>query len=250
MDLDKLKLLLVEDDIDLATAVIDYFELEKIQCDHAANGLSGFNLIKSNDYDVVILDLNMPKMNGLEVCEKLRRQGIDVPILMLTAKDTLDDKLKGFSKGADDYLVKPFAMEELIVRAQVLSRRRSGQVKKITVCGLELDTKQQRVTRNSVPLKLSPTNFKILETLILASPNPISRDKLIQSVWGDQQPDSNSLKVHMFNLRKAVENNSTSNVVNITNDMTNNSIEMINKPINKKLIHTLVGYGFVLKNEP
>ena len=231
MDLDKLQLLLVEDDIDLATAVIDYFELEKIKCDHAANGLSGFNLIKSNNYDVVILDLNMPKMNGLEVCETLRSQGIDVPILMLTAKDTLDDKLQGFSKGADDYLVKPFAMEELIARVQVLSRRRSGETKKVSACGLELDSQQQVITRGSEPLKLSPTNFKILETLILASPNPVSRDKLIRSVWGDQQPDSNSLKVHMFNLRKVVDGHSDNTC----------------KPSNQKLIHTLVGHGFVLK---
>ena len=234
MDLNKLQLLLVEDDIDLATAVIDYFELEKIQCDHAANGLSGFNLIKSNNYDVVILDLNMPKMNGLEVCEKLRAQGIDVPILMLTAKDTLDDKLQGFSKGADDYLVKPFAMEELIARVQVLSRRRSGQMEKLNVCGLELDNRQQVITRDSVPLKLSPISYKILETLMLASPNPVSRDKLIQSVWGDQQPDSNSLKVHMFNLRKSVDGKTG-------NDNTNTN--------KTKLIHTLVGHGFVLKSE-
>ncbi|MEL0659578.1 response regulator transcription factor [Psychromonas arctica] len=231
MDLDKLQLLLVEDDIDLATAVIDYFELEKIKCDHAANGLSGFNLIKSNNYDVVILDLNMPKMNGLEVCETLRSQGIAVPILMLTAKDTLDDKLQGFSKGADDYLVKPFAMEELIARVQVLSRRRSGETKKVSACGLELDCEQQMITRDSIPLKLSPTSFKILETLILASPNPVSRDKLIRSVWGDQQPDSNSLKVHMFNLRKVVDGNSDNTY----------------KPSNQKLVHTLIGHGFVLK---
>jgi DNA-binding response OmpR family regulator len=227
MDLDKLQLLLVEDDIDLATAVIDYFDLEKIQCDHAANGLSGFNLIKTNHYDVVILDLNLPKMNGLEVCEKLRAQGIDTPILMLTAKDTLDDKLQGFAKGTDDYLVKPFAMEELIVRVKVLSQRRSGQVKKVTVCGLTLDAQQQLILRNDLPLKLSPISFKILETLMLASPDSVSREKLLQNVWGDQQPDSNSLKVHMFNLRKAVEG----------------------LPAEKKLIHTLVGYGFVLKDE-
>lgn len=236
MDSDKLQLLLVEDDIDLATAVIDYFELENIQCDHATNGLSGFNLITTNNYDVVILDLNMPKMNGLEVCEKLRSQGIDVPILMLTAKDTLDDKLQGFSKGADDYLVKPFAMEELIVRVQVLSRRRSGQVKILNVCGLELNAKQQTASRGGIPLKLSPISFKILETLMLASPNPVSREKLVQSVWGDHQPDSNSLKVHMYNLRKSVDGKSD-------NDNTNTNT---NKT---KLIHTLVGHGFVLKSE-
>jgi len=181
MDKDKLQLLLVEDDIDLATAVIDYFELENIQCDHAANGVSGFNLIISNHYDAVILDLNLPKMDGLSVANNLRADGFDIPILMLTAKDTLDDKLQGFAQGADDYLVKPFAMEELIVRVQVLAKRRSGQVKKLSVLGLTLDMKQQQVCYNQKALKLSPTGFKILEALMLASPQPVSRDKLIIS---------------------------------------------------------------------
>jgi DNA-binding response OmpR family regulator len=235
MDLDKLQLLLVEDDIDLATAVIDYFELENIHCEHAANGLSGFNLIKSNHYDVIILDLNMPKMNGLEVSEKLRDLGIDVPIIMLTAKDTLDDKLIGFSKGADDYLVKPFAMEELIVRVQVLSRRRSGQMTKLSACDLTLDSKQKSIERGSKTLKLSPISYKILETLMRAYPNPVSRENLIQSVWGDEQPDSNSLKVHMFNLRKAIDDAGSNDVDNIKNK--------------SQLIHTIVGHGFVLKDE-
>ncbi|WP_117232546.1 response regulator transcription factor [Vibrio maerlii] len=223
---ENLQLLLVEDDIDLATAIIDYLELEDIQCDHAANGLSGYNLIESNQYDVVVLDLNLPKMNGLEVCEKIRSQGIDVPILMLTARDTLDDKLTGFSKGADDYLVKPFAMEELIVRAQVLSKRRSGQVSKLKVEDLELDLQEKSATRNGQVIKLSPIGIKLLECLLRESPNIVSRDKLMQSVWGDEQPDSNSLKVHMFNLRKAVDGKAED-----------------------KLIHTITGHGFALKRE-
>lgn len=223
---DNLQLLLVEDDLDLAIAIIDYFELEDIQCDHAANGLSGYNLIESNHYDVVVLDLNLPKMNGLEVCEKIRSQGIDVPILMLTARDTLDDKLTGFSTGADDYLVKPFAMEELIIRTQVLSKRRSGQASKLKVEDLELDLQEKLATRNGLPVKLSPIGIKLLECLLRESPNPVSRDKLMQSVWGDEQPDSNSLKVHMFNLRKAVDGCS-----------------------DDKLIHTITGHGFALKRE-
>lgn len=223
---ENIQLLLVEDDIDLATAIIDYLELEDIQCDHAANGLSGYNLIETNSYDVVVLDLNLPKMNGLEVCEKIRSQGIDVPILMLTARDTLDDKLTGFSKGADDYLVKPFAMEELIVRAQVLSKRRSGQVSKLKIEDLELDLQEKIATRDGQSIKLSPIGIKLLECLLRESPNPVSRDKLMQSVWGDEQPDSNSLKVHMFNLRKAVDGNS-----------------------DDKLIHTITGHGFALKRE-
>ncbi len=125
-----LNLLLVEDDLDLATAVVDYLELESIQCDHAVNGVVGLNLIKRNTYQAIILDLNLPRMDGLAVCQHMRDLGDDTPVLMLTARDSLDDKLIGFESGADDYLVKPFAMEELIARVKVLSRRRSGQIKK------------------------------------------------------------------------------------------------------------------------
>ena len=223
---ENLIIMLVEDDIDLASAIVDYLALEGIECDYAPNGLSGFNQIQRNRYDAVILDLNLPKMNGLEVSTQLRAQGIDVPILMLTAKDTLHDKLAGFSAGADDYLVKPFAMEELIVRVQVLSKRRSGQVNKLIVGDLELDLEQKKAQRQSEPLKLSPTELKILEVLMRASPQPVSREKLMQAVWGDEQPDSNSLKVHLFNLRKAVDGTTRS-----------------------KLIHTLAGHGFALRCE-
>jgi len=224
--MDNLQLLLVEDDLDLAKAIVDYLALEDIQCDYAANGLSGLRFAEQGRYDAVILDLNLPKMNGLEVCSRLREQGMDVPVLMLTAKDTLDDKLAGFSKGADDYLVKPFAMEELIIRAQVLSRRRSGQVNKLCVFDLEVDLQTQTATRANTPLKLSPIGFKLLETLMRASPNTVSREKLMQSVWGDEQPDSNSLKVHIFNLRKVVDNS-----------------------FETKLVQTVAGRGFALKKE-
>lgn len=226
MNTGKLQLLLIEDDLDLAKAIIDYLELEEIQCDHAANGIAGFTLITQNPYDAVILDLNLPKMNGLEVCEKIRSLGIDVSILMLTARDTLDDKLMGFSKGADDYLVKPFAMEELIVRAQTLSRRKSGQVTCLKVEGIELNLQAQTVMREGVELKLTPIAIKILKVLMQESPNTISREKLMRSIWGDEQPDSNSLKVHMYNLRKVIDSKEES-----------------------KLIHTITGRGFAFKRE-
>ncbi|WP_372881211.1 response regulator transcription factor [Psychromonas sp.] len=219
-----LNLLLVEDDIDLATAVIDYLELEEIQCDHAANGLVGLNLIEKNSYHAIVLDLNLPKMSGLTVCETMRNKGIDTPVLMLTAMDTLQDKITGFDKGADDYLVKPFAMQELIVRVQALARRRSGQVNRLSLLDLELDLQKKQAYRNKRPLKLSPMALKILEVLMRESPNPVSRETLIQSVWGDEQPDSNSLKVHIYNLRKQVDGG----------DVTT-------------LLQTISGYGFALK---
>lgn len=219
-----LNLLLVEDDIDLATAVIDYLELEDIQCDYAANGVTGLNLINKNNYQAIILDLNLPQMSGLVVCEKMRNNGIDIPVLMLTAMDSLQDKLTGFSKGADDYLIKPFAMEELIVRLRALSRRRSGQVTLLKAAGIELDLDKKQASLNQRILKLSPISFKILEVLLRESPRAVSRDKIIQYIWGDDKPESNSLKVHVFNLRKQLD---------LAGD--------------KDLLHTVSGFGFSIE---
>lgn len=218
-----LDLLLVEDDLDLATSVIDYYELEDIQCDHAINGLVALNLIEQHPYQVIILDINLPQMNGLAVCKSMRDKGIDTPVIMLTAMDTLDDKLSGFAQGADDYLVKPFAMEELIVRVQALSKRRSGQVTKLTVGTLELDISKKMAYNKGKELKLSPIELKILEMLLRKSPKAVSRNEIIMSIWGDEQPKSNSLKVHLFNLRKQIA---------ITGDTSP--------------LRTITGYGFAI----
>lgn len=131
-------LLLVEDDVDLASTIIDYLALEKIYCDHASNGMLAMELLQQHQFDVVILDINMPHMDGINVCKKMREFGLTTPVLMLTARDTLEDKLAGFNAGTDDYLVKPFAMLELIARIQVLAKRISGQVNKLSIHGLSL----------------------------------------------------------------------------------------------------------------
>ena len=127
-----INVLLVEDDKELAASVAEFLEFENIKCDHAYNGLSGFTLAKQNYYDVILLDLMLPKTDGFTVCERLRDDGDDTPILMLTAKDTLQDKEAGFNAGTDDYLIKPFAMKELALRIKALSKRRSSQQKKIS----------------------------------------------------------------------------------------------------------------------
>lgn len=207
-----IKVLLVEDDIDLATTIVDYLEIESIECDHASNGVMGLNLIQQNHYQMIMLDINMPKMDGLTLCNTLREQGLDIPILMLTARDSLDNKLQGFEAGTDDYLVKPFAMKELVARVQVLAKRRSGEVKRLVLGNLSLDLTQRSVLLTSEssategkPLKLSPIAFQLLETLVRASPETVSRQKIMQAVWGDEQPDSNSLKVHIHHLRKQLD---------------------------------------------
>ena len=216
-----LHVLLVEDDRDLAETVMQFLELEEVICDHAASGDVGRNLACRHHYDVILLDIMLPRMNGLAVCEALRGEGIDTPVLMLTARDTLDDKLAGFRAGTDDYLVKPFALEELIVRVRSLARRRSGQARRLQIADLELWPEEKRACRAGKQLQLSPTAWILLELLVRESPRVVSRERLARAVWGDEPPDSNSLKVHIHNLRRAVDHGAAGD-----------------------LIHTVPGHGF------
>ncbi len=219
-----IRVLLVEDDLDLAATLVDYLELEGISCDHAANGVAGLQFINQQYFDVMILDVNMPRMNGLSVCRKMREQGINTPILMLTARDTLDDKLAGFSAGSDDYLVKPFEMRELIARIHVLAQRRSGQTNKLSLCDVHADFSAKTLVRDQRTLQLSPTGWKIIEVLMRKSPEVVSKEQLLQAIWGDELPDSDSLKVHLFKLRQQVDTK-----------------------MEAKLIHTIAGQGFVFR---
>ncbi|KTF17329.1 MAG: response regulator transcription factor [Pseudoalteromonas sp.] len=200
-----INVLLVEDDIDLATTIVDYLDIEDIECDHASNGVLGLNLLQVNDYQMIILDVNMPKMDGLTMCKTLREQGKDIPVLMLTARDSLDNKLEGFAAGSDDYLVKPFAMKELVARVQVLAKRKSGEAKRLTLANLNLDLAKRSADVEGQTLKLSPIAFKLLETLVRHAPQPVTRSVIMQAIWGEEQPDSNSLKVHVHHLRKQLE---------------------------------------------
>lgn len=219
-----LHVLLVEDDYDLAASLVEYFELEHITCDHASNGVHGLELTTQNEYDVILLDIMMPRMDGLTLCNALRKEGIDTPVLMLTARDTLDDKIAGFNVGTDDYLVKPFALKEMLIRVRALAKRRSSQPRKYVVADLELDTDTVTAKRNGKTLVLTPTEWKLLLELARNSPNVVSRDQLMRTVWGDDAPESNTLKVHMHKLRQKVD-----------------------KPFPKALIKTLPRHGFVLR---
>ncbi|MDC5849931.1 response regulator transcription factor [Vibrio europaeus] len=218
--------LLIEDDKDLAEAISDYMELDGVEFDFAYNGLSGLNLALSNSYDIILTDLNMPKMDGIDVCQSLREKGVSTPILMLTARDTLDDKLTGFAAGSDDYLVKPFAMEELKVRVLALVRRAKGAVTSLSVGDLKVDLDQHQVSRAGQAIKLPPVCWKMLVCLIQNSPNVVSRSKLEEEVWGDELPNADSLKVHLFKLRQAID-----------------------APFENKLIHTLHGVGIAIREE-
>lgn len=200
-----LNVLLVEDDLDLAATVIDYLEYEKISCDHAANGILGLSLIEKHRYDVILLDINMPYMDGLTLCQTMREKGYETPVLMLTARDTLSDKIAGFNAGTDDYLVKPFEIEELLIRIIALSKRRSGQATLLSIGELELNIANKSALIKGAPVKLTPTTIKILEALMRASPEPVSKPALLQAIWGDDIPDSSSLRVHIHHLRKSLD---------------------------------------------
>lgn len=219
-----LNVLLVEDNLDLAATVIDYLDLEGINCDHATHGVAGLELLKQQCFDVLLLDLNLPRLGGLEVCTRLREEGSDLPILMLTARDRLEDKLAGFQVGTDDYLVKPFDLEEMVARVRVLASRRSGQARRLACGDLEMNLTEHQVMRAGQPVHLSPIAWKLLEVLLRTSPDVVSRAHLEARVWGDNVPDSNSLKVHLHRLRQAVD-----------------------APFDSPLIHTLPGHGIVLR---
>ena len=219
-----LNVLLIEDDMDLAQTVVDYLQLEQIRCDHASNGIAGLHLLQQQAYDVLLLDLNLPRLDGIRVCERIRAEGNHIPVLMLTARDQISDKVAGFNAGTDDYLIKPFELQELVLRIQALSKRRSGQVQLLSCADLNMNINERSVTRQGQSLKLSPIGWRLLETLLRASPTAVSRQQLEDTVWGDEIPDSNSLKVHLHHLRKAIDS-----------------------PFSNNLIHTVPGYGFVIK---
>jgi DNA-binding response OmpR family regulator len=218
-------ILLVEDHADLAATIGDELEERGYTMDYAADGASALGLAMTQHYDLILLDLMLPKLNGMEVCQRLREQRMSMPILMLTARDQLSDKLEGFETGADDYLVKPFDMDELVARIKALLRRSRGEVSdsEYHVGDLQFDTGSLEVIRSGQRLEISPTGLRILRILMRESPNVVTRETLEKELWGDLLPDSDTLRSHVYNLRRQID-----------------------RPFEEKLLHTLPGIGFKL----
>jgi DNA-binding response OmpR family regulator len=219
-----LMILLVEDHNDIAEMVTAYLEGRGFDVDYAADGVTGLHLAVTNTYDAIVLDLMLPGMDGLDVCHKLRTEARrDTPVIMLTARDTLDDKVTGLETGADDYLIKPFAIKELEARLRSLIRRSKGEVSRevLTVGDLSIDTATLKIQRGGKELNMTPIGLKILTVLMRASPAVVSRRELERQVWGDILPDSDTLRSHLYNLRKVVD-----------------------KPFSKQLLHTIQGSGY------
>ncbi len=201
-------ILIIEDNYDIADMVCEYLERCEYVMDHAADGVTGLHLAVSNDYDLIILDLMLPGMDGIELLEKLRNEAKrSIPVLILTARDTLDDKITGFDIGADDYLIKPFEIKELEARVRALIRRQRGTVspEKLQVSDLIYDLGTLQESREGKIIKLTPIALKILKILMQASPRVIRRRDIERQIWGDILPDSDTLRSHMYNLRKSID---------------------------------------------
>lgn len=202
-----LHILVVEDNATLARNLVDYLEQHGHHVDYARDGALAMQLALQNRYDVIVLDLMLPVVDGWEVCRRLREDSLHhVPVLMLTARDSLDDKLEGFAAGADDYLTKPFALEEVEVRCNVLSRRHLlNRDTRLTVADVVIDRKSQRVTRSGKPLELHPLGYRILVLLAESYPAVVTRSELMSRLWGDEPPDTDALRTHIYLLRQSLD---------------------------------------------
>ncbi|MCG8393046.1 MAG: response regulator transcription factor [Pseudomonadales bacterium] len=224
-----MSILLVEDHRQLAQTVLEYLEQQGATVDYAGNTRLARELVQEHHYDLMLLDVMLPGEDGYSFCRYLRKDlALDMPVIFMTARDQLEDKLQGFDRGGDDYIVKPFALPELAARASALVRRQRREVTANTlkVADLELDPGRQEVRRQGQLLKLSPTAFRILRILMRESPRVVSREQLEHELWGDLVPDSDALRSHLYNLRKAVD-----------------------KPFGQTLLNTLPGVGFSIQSQ-
>jgi len=224
------KILLIEDDERLSTVLGKGLEERGYQVQVASDGEMGLNLFENGDFDLIITDLILPKLNGIELCKKIREKDSMLPLLMLTALGTTDDKLEGFDAGADDYLVKPFDLRELLARIKTLLKRNhkstdTEEKNLLQYADLEINTLTKKVSRSGISLQLTPKEYNLLEYLVKNPERLLSREEISREVWGiDFDTGTNIIDVYFNYLRKKVD-----------------------KPFEEKLIHTRPGMGFILQ---
>ena len=201
-----MRILLVEDEKRMAQALCEILRLEKYEVDHYADGLDGLAAIESDIYDIIILDVMLPGMNGYDIAKKARQNGIRTPILMLTAKAELDDKVNGLDSGADDYLTKPFMTKELLARLRALGRRNINTPDgTLTFGDISLDTNTSTLacTTNGQSVRLSEKEYRILENLISNQGQILTREQLAVKIWGfESDAEYNNVEVYMSFTRK------------------------------------------------
>jgi len=219
-----MRILIIEDNRDIAANLTDFLSARAHVIDVAGDGIGGLHLALTHDYDAIVLDLMLPGMDGLAQCRKLRGEaGRQTPVLMLTARDSIDDKILGLEAGADDYVVKPYALREVEMRLKTISRRMQpqGLARTLRVGDLSYDLEIYRVMRGERRIELPPIPLKLLELLMRASPRLVARQAMEAAVWGDSPPDSDALKAHLHILRSAID-----------------------KPPDKPLLRTVRGIGY------
>lgn len=220
-----MRILLVEDEKNVVAFIKKGLEEEFYSVDVSENGSEGLLMASSNEYDLILLDIMLPQINGVELCKQLREKGIKTPILMLTAKDSVTSKVEGLESGADDYLTKPFVFSELLARIKALLRRASESIRELTIEDLRMDLLSRRVFRGGKEIALTPKEFSLLEYLMRNKGRVLTRTQMIENIWGYTfDPNSNVVDVHIKYLR-----------------------EKVDAGFHKKLIHTVRGTGYILK---
>jgi DNA-binding response OmpR family regulator len=224
------RILVVEDEKKVAKALRDGLEAEHYEVQVARTGEEGFFLVSHESFDLVVLDLMLPRRDGLEILTTLRKCGLQTPVLILTARDTVDDRVHGLDSGADDYLVKPFAFPELLARIRSLLRRgRQDQILKLQADDLTIDLVTRKVVRAGRPLELTLKEFEMLEYLLRHAGHVVSREMLARDVWrvtARATPLDNVIDVTVARLRRKIDD-----------------------PFETKLLHTVRGVGFALRGE-
>lgn len=220
-----LSILIVEDHPGLVANMYDFFEARGHRLDAAANGVLALNLLSEHDYDVVVVDWMMPRLNGIGLVTQMRQGlGLETPVIMVTAKSTLEDKIEGFRAGVDDYLVKPFELAELELRCRALSHRKPHRQRTLTVADLRLDLDTYECSRGERPVALFPVTRTLLTLLMRESPKVVSRERLIEAVWPASPPAADLLRRHIHELRRQLVQGSEA-----------------------PLLHSVSGVGYVLR---
>jgi len=224
-----MRILLVEDDVKIASFIVKGLKAAGYAVDHARDGEEGLHMVLTEPYDTAIIDIMLPKRDGLSLIEKMRSEKIRTPVIILSAKSSIDDRVKGLQTGGDDYLTKPFAFSELLARVQALIRRAGGLAEptRLMVGDLSINLLTREVTRGDRKIELKPTEFSLLEYLMRSAERVVSKTMIMEHVWNyDFDPQTNVVEARICRLR-----------------------DKIDRDFDKKLIHTIRGVGYVLKEK-
>lgn len=222
-----MRILLVEDDLKIASFIVKGLKAAGFAVDHAADGQDGLHMALTEPYDTAIVDIMLPGMNGLNLIERMRQETVNTPVIILSARGSIDDRVRGLQTGSDDYLTKPFAFSELLARVQALIRRSSGasEPTRLTAADLSINLISREVVRGGRPIDLQPLEFSLLEYLMRNAGKVVSKTMIMEHVWDyNFDPQTNVVEARIYRLR-----------------------DKIDKGFGVKLIHTVRGVGYVLK---